>query len=364
LEPVVRNIIQKMSDLKLVSQKQLVDGSSILISGRQRNRFFVFKQKGLQSYFIKQAHEGEAKAEQSIRLEASFYQTVSSSETFCALAPFMPIFFYFDPNTSSLFLGLVDEAKDAGTLARSLGALPKHFAQAIGDITAICHGIRATSIDDSKLQFPLSLHWIFRLMEDPSPLNSLRSRNPASAAAIDTIISNADLMASLSCLNLEWDSCVLIHGDHKWENFLVNSKVESENSKSVIIIDWEQCDIGDPSWDVGCGLASFVIHRLREDMMNAPSADRARFMLTDVALEMTSFWRAYISGRSLTKADSEAFANKAVRMMGARLLVAAFESCYGLEDMPDFCHALIGHSTRCFKDDLSDIVRTLTESIA
>lgn len=326
MEPIARNIIQTLRARGLVSQRDLVDGSSVLFMGRQRNRFFVFKQLHGSSFFIKQAHEGEPGTVQSVTLEAQIYQAVARTGAFRHLQSVMPQLLHFDPDSATMTLALIKDAEDLGARARRMGHNSLEHIVQMGRIAAQYHAVPQTAIDALDVEFTVRPHWIFRLEETPSPLTSLRGRSPASAAFIDAIRANPELKATLKWCRDHWVANTLIHGDFKLENFLIES---TDSDQKLRLIDWERADLGDPAWDVGCGLGALVIHCV---MQRTPD-------VLDAALpEMRAFWAAYSAAAH--RLDT-AFLDKCIAMMAARLLVAGYEYCFAQDSLPDMSQTLM-----------------------
>ena len=330
MEPIARNIIQTLESQNLISRTDIVNGSTVFLMGRQRNRFFVFKQLHGRSFFIKQAHEGEAGTFESVTTEAKIYQAVSTKPAFAHLCAVMPRLLHFDPTTVSMTLELITDAEDLGTKSRRIGQITPAQAEQMGVIAARYHDIPGPEIADLGIAFEEKPHWIFRLNEEPSPLSSLKGRSQASAEIIDMIMGQPDLGKCLERSKKNWNSQRLIHADFKWENFLCVSPNENNENETLKILDWERADIGDPAWDVGCGLAAFVIHRA----MKAPVIDAETFDMRQSFTEMRAFWDGYISAGTMTGHDVETFCAKSIDMMAARLLVAAYEHCYGVDSAP------------------------------
>ncbi|WP_106743418.1 phosphotransferase [Yoonia maritima] len=337
MEPIARNIIQTLESQNLISRTDIVNGSTVFLMGRQRNRFFVFKQLHGPSFFIKQAHEGEAGTFESVTTEAKIYQAVATKPAFAHLCAAMPRLLHFDPTTASMTLELITDAEDLGTKSRRVGQITPVQAAQMGVIAAGYHDIPHPEIADLGIAFEENPHWIFRLNEEPSPLPSLKGRSKASAEIIDMIMGQPDLGKCLERSKKDWNPRCLIHADFKWENFLCVSPAKDSKDETLKILDWERADIGDPAWDVGCGLAAFVIHRA----MKAPIVDAETFDMHQSFTEMRAFWAGYINARNMTGQDLETFCVKSIDMMAARLLVAAYEHCYGVDHAPPLAITLV-----------------------
>jgi len=68
---------------------------------------------------------------------------------------------------------------------------------------------------------------------------------------------NPRLARGLAAVRAAWSPACLIHGDIKWDNFVL--PIGSEDPAALKIIDWELADFGDPAWDLACVLAGYLL---------------------------------------------------------------------------------------------------------
>ncbi|BAZ29304.1 aminoglycoside phosphotransferase [Cylindrospermum sp. NIES-4074] len=66
------------------------------------------------------------------------------------------------------------------------------------------------------------------------------------------------LESAIADLAYEWNPCCLTHNDLKLNNILVHSRWEQLDNCLVRLIDWEACGWGDPAFDLGTLLASYL----------------------------------------------------------------------------------------------------------
>ncbi|WP_414583676.1 phosphotransferase family protein [Scytonema sp. PCC 10023] len=66
------------------------------------------------------------------------------------------------------------------------------------------------------------------------------------------------LEAAIAELAYEWNPCCLTHNDLKLENILVHSRWDQLDNCLVRLIDWEACAWGDPAFDLGTLVASYL----------------------------------------------------------------------------------------------------------
>jgi hypothetical protein len=66
------------------------------------------------------------------------------------------------------------------------------------------------------------------------------------------------LEAAIAELAYGWNPCCLTHNDLKLENILVHSRWDQLDNCLVRLIDWEACAWGDPAFDLGTLVASYL----------------------------------------------------------------------------------------------------------
>jgi hypothetical protein len=66
------------------------------------------------------------------------------------------------------------------------------------------------------------------------------------------------LESAIADLAYEWKPCCLTHNDLKLNNILVHSRWEQLDNCLVRLIDWEACSWGDPAFDLGTLVASYL----------------------------------------------------------------------------------------------------------
>jgi len=353
MEAVHRNILTRLVDLGLIRERELIDGSVILGNGRQRNRFFYCKRRQAPSLFMKQAC-GEGGAEKSLMLEANVYRCAASDPDCVDLREVMPHLLHFDETSSMLITEMFVDTVDLGTAMRRDGAFDLAGIRQFGAAAARIHSASLAPFQHEATHFDGKPHWIYRLLDTPSPLPSLRGRSPASARLIDTLLADPAVVRTLSRLAQGWRRTHLIHGDYKWENAIRLDDAD----RSIRIIDWEQANLGDPAWDLGYGLAAIVVHAV---VHAAIVGDDSSLGSRPLALiePMRCFWGGYLDRRASEGEEASTLLRRAVEMMGARLLVAAFELCYAQDEIPANSASLLRDARYVLDQGASEIAQAI-----
>ena len=341
--PIARNIIHMLMQKDLLTQAEVVDGSSIFAIARQRNRFCYYKRLTGPSYFIKTGHEAEPGARQAMALEAAFYRHFQCDEAFADLRPYLTHLFDFDPETGTLISELVDGAEDLTVIAaRAPDEVRGHMPE-LARCLAVLHTARADGIDAEKMGFDARPHWIFRLSEDPGPLPQLRARSAAGAATIDRILAQDDWRALLDALAQDWRPICLIHGDVKPQNFLAHRSPEQGMQHKII--DWERANIGDPAWDVACGAVTPLMLRLFDADRHGGALGIDDTLTAAVRADMCAFLSAYRASAGADALDAVT-PERCAQMVIARILAAAYELNFATDrhnPVADALLALAGH---------------------
>lgn len=336
--PIARNIIHMLMDKDLLTQSEVVDGSSIFSVARQRNRFCYFKRANGTSFFIKTGHETEPSARRAMALEAKFYDHFATQPAFADLSPFLTKLFDFDPETGTLISEFIEGGEDLSVVATQPATdMDGHLAQ-LAQCLSILHTRDTSTIDLETFGFDTAAPWIFRVPDRSGPLPQLRSRSVAGAKTIDKIVSNETWMTLLNKQLNEWAFGCLIHGDIKPQNFLVHG--QATQTTQYKLIDWERAKIGDPAWDVACGAVIPIILRVFE-LSNQNTDMSVKSILTaSVCSDVNSFLAAYRTA-ARERGLAAVTAHRCTDLITARLLAAAYEVSFATDQLNPITDVLL-----------------------
>jgi aminoglycoside phosphotransferase (APT) family kinase protein len=111
----------------------------------------------------------------------------------------------------------------------------------------------------------------------------------------------------------------------KWDNCLVDG-----DAGNVRIVDWELADIGDPSWDVGAVLQSYVSFwvlslPVGQTTDSEALARGAQYPLENMQAAIRAFWVSYCESRGAGRGDA-ALLERTIRFAAARMVLTAYET--------------------------------------
>ena len=135
---------------------------------------------------------------------------------------------------------------------------------------------------------------------------------------IDTVRELVDM------INSTWRVTTVIHGDIRWDNWLYLPSPSS--APELRLVDWETASPGDPLWDVGSALASYLWVWVRS-IPRAPGLDErmARFAMHPLASMrpgIAALCSSYVTAHG-TPGTAYGLVAEALPHVAARLLVWA-----------------------------------------
>lgn len=335
--------IRLLRELRLLDDADFVDGDVSVTVVRGRNVNLRVESSGPRSWFLKQAGPGDDAA--PLAMESWFYAR-SLEPRAVRLRPYVPHLAHHDPARGLLVIELLRDASPADVLvdASPLAEMPP-IGAALGETLAALHGAfpypvararppaRARTTARARSGPGVTRPWILD-MHAPRP-EMMRFLSPAQVTLIGLLQARPGAIEMLNRLRLEWAPSTLIHGDVKWSNVLVAAA-----RPAVWLIDWEFTSWGDPAWDVGSALHSFLVDCIAHAATTAdtPADAAAAFAhaLPRAHPEIRRFCDAYVRGRALGARTADAFLASAVLFAAVRLIQTAYESCERLEDVPRF----------------------------
>ncbi|KXG87670.1 phosphotransferase family protein [Agrobacterium bohemicum] len=337
----------------------LADDITILEAGRRNRNFKVFRKDG-SGVFVKQIPLMAVETTQSVQREATLYALAEKDAAAAGLKTLMPRLRHYDGNRHLLAVELVPHSQSLTFYqmqAASIRGAVEDIAAQLGTLLATCHAQSPDILKEPSRQgtFPAQPPWILNFSEFGEAM--IPNMSGGARGVLATLRQEPELKAHLMCLQAEWRRTCLIHGDLKWENFLVSQKPNGDGRATVQLIDWELADLGDAAWDVACVLASFIQpvivgrYSAQGQAMGPATADEtARAQACCKA-----FWRAYTAAFSMTREQQALAKERCARFAAARLVLTAYEIAQSTPEISASALLAIRAAASIFNDPRSAI---------
>ena len=169
----------------------------------------------------------------------------------------------------------------------------------------------------------------------------LADLSPAGLRVYRIIQEHSDLLDSMIRLGRQWRAETLIHGDLKFDNVLVvpDAPDSARDGCTTRLVDWEFVQIGDPAWDLASVLHDFLLlwtssMPLQPDLSVEQMIDQARRPLEFLRPAIRAFWEGYLLTAGLHHDEADSLLLSAVTFSAVRLVLAAHELSYELDELP------------------------------
>jgi hypothetical protein len=229
----------------LRSQGLAGDGEWLVSDHSRRNRNFAAARSDGTGYFVKQLRVQGPASLRMMERESAIYESAASNES---LQTMMPPFVRFDRVSQALIFALLPGAQSAASLPDRNTSID--LVRAAAHSLSLLHQQPPFASDLLDLQ-PPGIYTAHR----GGPL--LQWLGPGQMKLIDRVAASPILSAALDDMTEHWRPQHPIHGDVKWENSLWTAA-----TGSLHWIDWELADNGDPHWDAGCFVQSYLAHAI------------------------------------------------------------------------------------------------------
>ncbi|MEH2249046.1 phosphotransferase [Nostoc sp.] len=177
---------------------------------------------------------------------------------------YAPLVVHFDEQNSILVRNYLSEYLELAIFYHNNDIFPQEIASAIGTTLAGLH--RATYNRREYRDFMATAPQGEFRYGFYNPAQGVESIGPEIFGTIPTDALKfyvlyqqyESLESAIADLAYDWNPCCLTHNDLKLNNILVHSRWEKLDNCLVRLIDWEACSWGDPAFDLGTLLASYL----------------------------------------------------------------------------------------------------------
>jgi thiamine kinase-like enzyme len=262
-----------------------------------------------QKLLIKQErHDRDGKTAREFLSEWRIQEFLQTFPELCHIRPWMPIVLHFDVEDSIIIFSYLDEYRDLMDFYTKENSFPTEIASAIGSILATVHRDTLNHQDYQEFFSPKAdnltpnqvPNWI-RGLERIGP--EIFGLVPADGLKFFALYQRYDSLGqAIRELATVFKSCCLTHNDLKLNNILLHNNWQQLSDSIVRLIDWERSSWGDPAFDLGTLIASYL-----QIWLNSLVISKSLSIEESLRLAMTPLEQLQPSIAALTKAYFDTF---------------------------------------------------------
>ncbi|MEH2110733.1 phosphotransferase family protein [Nostoc sp.] len=260
------NVIQYLQDAGLCSSEDGPSDKSELPGSSQNNFNLLVTLADNRKLLLKQERNvnNNDAAPHELFQEWLFHQLLQQFPVLGNTSAIAPLVVHFDEENSILVRNYLSEYLELATLYHNNEIFPQEIATAIGTTLAGLH--RATYNRREYRDFMATAPQGEFRYGFYNPAQGVGSIGPEIFGTVPTDALKFYLLyqqyesleSAIADLAYSWNPCCLTHNDLKLNNILVHSRWEQLDNCLVRLIDWEACSWGDPAFDLGTLLASYL----------------------------------------------------------------------------------------------------------
>ncbi|MEH2154789.1 phosphotransferase family protein [Nostoc sp.] len=260
------NVIQYLQDAGLCSSEDGPSDKSELPGSSQNNFNLLVTLADNRKLLLKQERNvnNNDAAPHELFQEWLFHQLLQQFPVLGNTSAIAPLVVHFDEENSILVRNYLSEYLELATLYHNNEIFPQEIATAIGTTLAGLH--RATYNRREYRDFMATAPQGEFRYGFYNPAQGVGSIGPEIFGTVPTDALKfyllyqqyESLSSAIADLAYSWNPCCLTHNDLKLNNILVHSRWEQLDNCLVRLIDWEACSWGDPAFDLGTLLASYL----------------------------------------------------------------------------------------------------------
>lgn len=334
-------VVDELLRRGLLQRSEIVDGDVVVADVTSRHQNSMVTAKNGRGYFVKRAVATQPMSMQTLMREAQCYALAVQDPSLAALTALMPKFHAWDAARQMLILDLIPGAENLASYYRRTRVFGEEPAAQMGRALGTYHS-RAASTANSAWAgvLPRQQPWVLSFhLQTPATIMNLSGAN---AQMLEIVRRYPNFPIALEKLRTGWRPTALIHGDMKFENCVVSDT--NGNGKPVLkVVDWEIADIGDPKWDAGSILQSFLTFWIFSMAATGADpmeyADKAQFPLEKMRPAMRAFWNTYAHTVGATGPNSRELLEVCASYGAARMLQTVFETMYTMPQLTS--HAIL-----------------------
>jgi thiamine kinase-like enzyme len=259
------NVIQYLQNGGLCSLEDGALSEAKLLESGRNNRNLLVKLADNRHLLVKQENHHKAdNSPQEFFNEWLFHELLQKFPVLGNISAIASSLLHFDLDNSLLIRSYLSEYIELGKFYENNGIFPLEIAQALGNTLAALH--RSTFQKREYRDFMDTApqgEFRYRYYNPAQGVSSLNQdifgNIPTEALKFHAIYQQYEsLESAIADLAYEWKPCCLTHNDLHLNNILLHSHWQQLDECLIRLIDWEACAWGDPAFDLGTLLASYI----------------------------------------------------------------------------------------------------------
>ncbi len=259
------NIIQYLQETGLCCSEDGASNKYKLLKSSQHNLNLLVTLAGNQQLLVKQKrHIENGGTPHEFFNEWLFHQLLQKFPVLGNISSIAPSILHYDESNSILVRNYLSEYSELNEFYRQNDIFPPEIATAIGTTLGEVH--RATfqhreyrnfMATAPEGQFRYSFYNPAQGVDSISP--EIFGTVPTEALKFYLLYQRYEsLESAIADLAYEWQPCCLTHNDLNLNNILIHSRWDQLDNCLIKLIDWEACGWGDPAFDLGTLIASYL----------------------------------------------------------------------------------------------------------
>ena len=251
------------------------------------------------------------------------------------ITKFLPQLLHFDPDRSILIVEYLNTYVDLADYHAKENKFPIEIARSIGQVLAILHSQTFEQVKCQQLleQQPnlanpdLAIDYANQIIQRLSRITPYIFRAmPVECLQFFKLYQRfPSLSQAISDLDRSITPSCLVHNDLKTNNILLDLSWESPTSQVIKLIDWERAAWGDPAFDLGCILGSYLEIWLDGLIISNTLSINESLQLATTPLEsiqptLLSLVQSYLDGFPAIKIARPDYLDRVIQFAGLSLI--------------------------------------------
>ena len=253
-------------------------------------------------------HNQEGKAAGEFLSEWRVQEFIQQFPELANLRSWIPEVLHFDGENAIMVFRYLDDYRDLMDFYTKENSYPTEVAAAIGTLLGTVHRHTFNRQDyhdffccETDKLTPDQVNPLIRRLERISP--EIFGLVPADGLKFFALYQRYDSLGkAIAQLGSTFTPCCVTHNDLKLNNILLHNNWQDENTSIIRLIDWERSNWGDPAFDLGTIIASYL-----QIWLSSLVISKSLSIEESLGLAMTPLEKLQPSIAALTKSYFETF---------------------------------------------------------